>query len=237
MSYSPFGDGAPENNAPYEGSSSSSSGDNDPWGSVAGEDTPTRVLREDSWDGSSHLSDDFYVSDASQLDDSHHQVHSSVADNISSWTDGKILKFLLIGLVALLVVCIVFYFLSQKSSQPAPSQEVTSSQSASSSDQQDSSSEDSSSSAQGGSLQEVSAPEVSRIYESKALVTDKKVYLDKRTNQYQFVVVLDIVVGSDHRQVEYILPQEIWNTVRAQQELKIKYTGDDSSNFIIVSVK
>lgn len=233
MSYSPFGGGAPDNNAPYEGSS----GDNDPWGSVAGEDTPTRVLREDSWDGSSHLSDDFYVSDASQLDDSRHQVHSSVADNISSWTDGKILKFLLIGLVTLFVVCIVFYFLSQKSSQPAPSQEVTSSQSASSSDQQGDSSGDSSSSAQSASLQEVSAPEVSRIYESKALVTDKKVYLDKRTNQYQFVVVLDIVVGSDHRQVEYILPQEIWNTVRAQQELKIKYTGDDSSNFIIVSVK
>lgn len=233
MSYSPFGDGAPDNNAPYEGSS----GGNDPWGSVAGEDTPTRVLREDSWDGSSHLSDDFYVSDASQLDDSRHQVHSSVADNISSWTDGKILKFLLIGLLMLLVVCVVFYFLSQKSSQPAPSQEVTSSQSVSSEDQQGSSSGDSSSSAQGGSLQEVSAPEVSKIYESKALVTDKKVYLDKRTNQYQFVVVLDIVVGSDHRQVEYILPQEIWNTVRAQQELKIKYTGDDSSNFIIVSVK
>lgn len=233
MSYSPFGDGAPDNNAPYD----DSSGNADPWGSVAGEDTPTRVLREDSWDGSSHLSDDFYVSDASQLDDSRHQVHSSVAENISSWTDGKILKFLLIGLVTLLVVCIVFYFLSQNSSKSAPSQEVTSSQPASSSDQQDSSSEDSSSSAQGGSLQEVSAPEVSKIYESKALVTDKKVYLDKRTNQYQFVVVLDIVVGSDHRQVEYILPQEIWNTVRAQQELKIKYTGDDSSNFIIVSVK
>lgn len=233
MSYSPFGDGAPDDNAPYDGSSR----DNDPWGSVAGEDTPTRVLREDSWDGSSHLSDDFYVSDASQLDDSRHQVHSSVADNISSWTDGKILKFLLIGLVTLTVVGISFYFLSQKSSQPAPSQEVTSSQSASSEDHQGSSSGDSSSSAQSASLQEVSAPEVSRIYESKALVTDKKVYLDKRTNQYQFVVVLDIVVGSDHRQVEYILPQEIWNTVRAQQELKIKYTGDDSSNFIIVSVK
>lgn len=233
MSYSPFGDGAPDNNEPYD----DSSGNADPWGSVAGEDTPTRVLREDSYDGSSHLSDDFYVSDVSQLDDSRHQVHSSVAENISSWTDGKILKYLLIGLVTLFVVGVVFYFLSQNSSKSAPSQEVTSSQPASSSDQQDSSSEDSSSSAQGGSLQEVSAPEVSRIYESKALVTDKKVYLDKRTNQYQFVVVLDIVVGSDHRQVEYILPQEIWNTVRAQQELKIKYTGDDSSNFIIVSVK
>ena len=226
MSYSPFGDGAPDNNAPYD----DSSGNADPWGSVAGEDTPTRVLREDSYDGSSHLSDDFYVSDVSQLDDSHHQV-------ISSWTDGKILKYLLIGLVTLFVVSVVFYFLSQNSSKSAPSQEVTSSQPASSSDQQGTSSEDSSSSAQGGSLQEVSAPEVSKIYESKALVTDKKVYLDKRTNQYQFVVVLDIVVGSDHRQVEYILPQEIWNTVRAQQELKIKYTGDDSSNFIIVSVK
>ena len=233
MSYSPFGDGAPDNNEPYD----DSSGNADPWGSVAGEDTPTRVLREDSYDGSSHLSDDFYVSDVSQLDDSRQQVQSSVAENISSWTDGKILKYLLIGLVTLFVVCVVFYFLSQNSSKSAPSQEVTSSQPASSSDQQDSSSEDSSSSAQGGSLQEVSAPEVSKIYESRALVTDKKVYLDKRTNQYQFVVVLDIVVGSDHRQVEYILPQEIWNTVRAQQELKIKYTGDDSSNFIIVSVK
>lgn len=233
MSYSPFGDGVPDNNKPYD----DSSGNADPWGSVAGEDTPTRVLQEDSYDGSSHLSDDFYVSDVSQLDDSRHQVHSSVAENISSWTDGKILKYLLIGLATLLVVGVVFYFLSQNSSKSAPSQEVTSSQAASSSDQQDSSSEGSSSSAQGGSLQEVSAPEVSKIYESKALVTDKKVYLDKRTNQYQFVVVLDIVVGSDHRQVEYILPQEIWNTVRAQQELKIKYTGDDSSNFIIVSVK
>ena len=218
MSYSPFGDGAPDNNEPYD----DSSGNADPWGSVAGEDTPTRVLREDSYDGSSYLSDDFYVSDVSQLDDSRQQVHSSVAENISSWTDGKILKYLLIGLVTLFVVCVVFYFLSQNSSKSAPSQEVTSSQPASSSDQQDSSSEDPSSSAQG---------------ESRALVTDKKVYLDKRTNQYQFVVVLDIVVGSDHRQVEYILPQEIWNTVRAQQELKIKYTGDDSSNFIIVSVK
>ena len=233
MSYSPFGDGAPDNNEPYD----DSSGNADPWGSVAGEDTPTRVLREDSYDGSSHLSDDFYVSDVSQLGDSRQQVHSSVAENISSWTDGKILKYLLIGLVTLFVVCVVFYFLSQNSSKSAPSQEVTSSQPASSSDQQYSSSEDSSSSAQGGSLQEVSVPEVSKIYESRALVTDKKVYLDKRTNQYQFVVVLDIVVGSDHRQVEYILPQEIWNTVRAQQELKIKYTGDDSSNFIIVSVK